>query len=165
MQLKTNKGYKIKFMLKILTYILTLTIPAKISYGQQTNLVQSDTNISYTIIDTIQGQTVLKVCDKMPQFVGGDEALIKYMTENIFYPKLSDGETWQSKIYVSFIIDTIGKIRNAYVANPLNSGTFTRIEKICINMVENMPDWTPAENNGKKVPVRVNIPFRFDPSY
>ena len=164
MYLKTDKRFTVKIKLKILTCILTMTIAANIGCGQQTNVLQKDTNKSNTKIDTIQGQTVLKICDKMPQFVGGDEARINYIIKNIFYPQLSDGETWQSTIYVSFIIDTVGKIRNAYVVNPLKSGTYTKTEKECLKLVENMPDWIPAENNGKKVPVRFNMPFHFDPS-
>jgi len=30
-------------------------------------------------------------------------------------------------------------------------------------MVLNMPDWIPGENKGEKVPVRFNMPIRFDP--
>ncbi len=156
-----NSKFKVFNLSIILLKFILLT---NIVLGQKVNLKNVDTTKVAKIIDTIQGQTVLTVSDKAPQFIGGDEARIKYLSKNLHYPQLSKSETWQSTIYVSFIIDTVGKIKNAYIINPLRKGTYTSIEKECIRFVENMPDWLPAEHNGKKVPVRFNMPFRFIPN-
>lgn len=160
--MKNNNSKFKAFNLSII--LLTCILLTNIALGQKGNLKNVDTTKVAKIIDTIQGQTVMTVSDKAPQFIGGDEARIKYLIKNLHYPQLSEGETWQSTIYVSFIIDTVGKIKNAYIINPLQKGTYTSIEKECIRFVENMPDWIPAEHNGKKVPVRFNMPFRFSPN-
>ena len=161
----TFNKYKIQSGLKIWAIIWGIIISANMAYGQQSDVAQVDSSRKNPILDTIQGQTVLRVCEKVPQFVGGNVALRNYLIKNISYPQLSDDEIVQSTIHVSFIIDTSGKIRSAYILNPLNGGTYTEIEKKCIKTVENMPDWIPAENKGKKVPVRFIIPFHIDPNH
>jgi len=167
MRLKSDKQNRIKFKLKILTsilHILTLTLTLHIGYGQQTNVLLTDTNKSFPIINTIQGQMVLNVCDKMPQFVGGDEAKIKYLLNAIRYPPLTDNEIFQSTVRLTFIIDTNGKVSNVSIIDKINYNDYSRIEKESIKAIENMPDWIPGENKGKKVPVRLKMPIHFEPS-
>jgi protein TonB len=140
-------------MIRILGVILffVLTIPMGI-YAQQEK-----------IIDSVQGQVVLSVCEKMPEFKGGDEARIKYLTENIYYPTLKENEEWQSTVYLSCIIDTNGKIRDIVIIGKTNPDSYTPLEKECVKLVKNMPDWIPGEQEGKKVPVKLNLPIRFEP--
>jgi TonB family protein len=140
------------FIINMIVSLFLVFITPALIYAQQTKKT-----------DSLQGYAVLIVCDKMPQFKGGDEARIKYMIENVRYPVLNENEEWQGTVRLSFIIDTIGKIREVGIYGKELPETYSPIEKECVKMVLNMPDWIPGENKGEKVPVRFDMPIRFDP--
>ena len=50
--------------------------------------------------------------DKEPEFPGGNEALFKYVGENIKYPKALAKSNIEGKVIVSFIVSNTGDIEN-----------------------------------------------------
>ena len=113
-------------------------------------------------IDTIEGQKVYKIVNKMPVYRTGEAELIKYIIENFKYPEPLDNDP-QYKVKASFVIDTFGKIRNECISKSYIKGTITPMELEFLKMLGKMPDWHPGEQNGKKVPVRIFLPVGFKP--
>ena len=104
------------------------------------------------------------ILDKKPIYPGGEDELLKYFSKNFKYPELSKDCYISSKIYFSFIIDTIGKPINPTIKN--NNCIVTEpLKKELFNLIENMPHWTPGEYKGRKVRVQFNIPLHIDPNY
>lgn len=106
----------------------------------------------------------INILEKKPIFPGGDDELFKYLANNFKYPELNKDCNVFSKIYFSFIIDTIGRpikpevtINNCLISEPFKKELF--------KLIENMPNWTPGEYKGRKVRVQINIPINVDPNY
>jgi protein TonB len=99
----------------------------------------------------------------MPEFNGGDEAKIKFLSDNIKYPTLESNELFKSSVYLTFIIDTSGNVTNICVLRRQFSNGYSKIEKEAMRVLTIMPKWTPGVHNGKKVMVRLNIPIKFEP--
>ena len=131
------------------------------------NVFGQDRDSSYycnckTNPDTLDGQPVYLTVNKMPSFPGGNEKLMSFITKNLIYPNEYRDNYLQTAIYITFIIDTTGVIRNVCVNQPRHKSYFTPFEREGLKMIDKMPKWIPGELEGKKVYVRVYLPIRVD---
>ncbi|MGD0709943.1 MAG: energy transducer TonB [Bacteroidales bacterium] len=109
--------------------------------------------------DTLDGMKVYTNAEYMPEFPGGQAKLYQYVYGNIKVPAAKKGDVMQSKIRVSFVIDTAGHIRNPYIVNPLTPDKLTHLEDQVLQAIKGMPKWKAATDDGKKVPARFTLPF------
>ena len=82
------------------------------------------------------------------------------MSENLRYPNLH-GIRLEDKVYVSFVIDTDGKITNVKIER----GEYPALNEEATRVVREIPKMIPASQNGRKVPMRMTIPVNFKTSY
>ena len=106
---------------------------------------------------TKKNNMVYDVVEVMPQFPGGQIAMLKYIMENIKYPKQIMEEGIQGRVTVSFIVEKDGRVSNVRLLRSVQSA----LDKEAIRVVKSMPKWTPGKHNGKPVRVRFNLPVMF----
>ena len=106
---------------------------------------------------TKKNDMVFDVVEVMPQFPGGQIAMLKYIMENIKYPEQAMKEGIQGRVAVSFIVEKDGSISDV---KPILS-VHPLLNKEAVRVVESMPKWTPGKQNGKPVRVRFNVPVMF----
>jgi periplasmic protein TonB len=95
--------------------------------------------------------------ETMPVFPGGDDALIKFLKENIKYPKLALKLGTEGKVVLNFVIDANGNISSIKIAKGIGGGC----DQEAVRVVDRMPKWSPGIQNGKKVPVSFTLPINF----
>ena len=94
----------------------------------------------------------------MPQFPGGGEAaLIKYLSQNIKYPPMARESNISGNVYVTFLVDKDGKVKDAKILRGIGGGC----DEEALRVVSHMPDWKPGKQNGRPVMVQYNLPVRF----
>lgn len=64
---------------------------------------------------------VVQVCEVMPEFPGGQKALLDYMAQNIHYPKFAQKLGVQGLVLISFVVDKEGQISKTEVIKHLQS--------------------------------------------
>ena len=115
-------------------------------------------------IDTVSPAStqegVFDVVEQMPQFPGGNEAMMKFVTQNLKYPTEAHQKGIRGNVIVRFVVREDGTVTDAEVvrhADPL-------LEAEALRVVSLMPRWKPGRQNGKAVPVRSSLPvvFRLD---
>ena len=106
---------------------------------------------------TKKNDMVFDVVEVMPQFPGGQIAMLKYIMENIKYPEQAMKEGIQGRVAVSFIVEKDGSISDV---KPVLS-VHPLLNKEAVRVVKSMPKWTPGKQNGKPVRVRFNVPVMF----
>ena len=106
---------------------------------------------------TKKNNMVYDVVEVMPQYPGGQIAMLKYIMENIKYPKQAMKEGIQGRVTVSFIVEKDGRVSNVRLLRSVQSA----LDKEAIRVVKSMPKWTPGKQNGKPVRVRFNLPVMF----
>lgn len=102
----------------------------------------------------------LHVSAVMPEFPGGMQELMSFITRNIQYPKeIAQGEAGvQGRVVVQFIVDKDGNIVNPKVVR----GVDPYLDKEALRIVNSMPKWKPGElADGTKVAVYYTIPVMF----
>lgn len=102
---------------------------------------------------------ILMYAEVMPEFPGGMEAMKKYLAENIKYPQMEMENGVEGKVYLRFVVDELGKLSDVKVLRGVNGGP--GCDKEARRVVQAMPDWKPAMNNGKACKVYMTIPVTF----
>ena len=88
----------------------------------------------------------------MPKFMGGgDDMLIPYIQKNIVYPRDAQELKIKGTVYVQYIIEKDGSVSNVTIVP--GRGVYPSLDQAAIDVIKNLPRWTPGYNNG--VPVRV----------
>jgi protein TonB len=93
----------------------------------------------------------------MPEFLGGFEGLYKFLGENIKYPKMERIAGIQGTVYLEFVVDRKGEIKNIKVKKGVNEA----IDAEAIRVLKAMPNWKPGKQAGKTVSVRFTLPISF----
>lgn len=129
----------------------------RIAYAPQSIVSGDETVLSAKVTESEQDQlqNELKPIDHMPEFVGGQDSLVKFINKNFKYPANYQTETNNKKIEVNFIIDKDGKIKKAKIIKGINS----ELDKEALRVVNSMPKWKAGINNGKTVSVNFNLPI------
>ncbi len=95
--------------------------------------------------------------EKMPEFPGGQAALMQFLSKNIKYPGPCAEQGIQGRVIVQFIVDRNGGITNPKVVR----GVHPLIDKEALRVIGTMPKWTPGMQHLKPVPVMYTVPVTF----
>lgn len=93
-----------------------------------------------------------------PQYPGGAEGFNSYLTRNLHYPDAARLMCISGKVYVSFSIDTTGRVTDVTAINCLGAGC----ESEAVRVVQRSRPWKPATRSGKPVRVNYIIPINFN---
>lgn len=99
----------------------------------------------------------MKVVEQLPEFPGGREALMQYLMQNLQYPETARKINVEAIALVSFTVDKNGDIRNAKSLKNIGYG----IDKEALRVVNEMPKWNPAVQNGKPVEMEYTLEVNF----
>jgi len=151
--MKTQKSTLKKamyYLLVIPTMAINFLIIGNIELYAQTNdadkiEAKQDENGNYIIVE------------EMPQFKGGIDALFKYLGENVKYPPEAKNQEISGKVFISFIVDKKGKIKDVKVVR----GVDPLLDNEALRVVSTMPKWKAGKHQGKKVNVLYNLPISF----
>jgi TonB family protein len=104
-----------------------------------------------------QNDTVYDFVTKMPEYPGGQKAMLSYFIENMRYPLSAYLNGVSATAYVNFIVETDGSVSDVVVLKSIGYGC----DQEAIRLVYQMKDWKPGELDGIKVRVRSNLPVYF----
>lgn len=96
------------------------------------------------------------ITETQPSFPGGDQALMKFIDDNVRYPEDYEG-CGQGRVVVSFMIERDGSITDAKVERSVDPP----LDKEALRVVGLMPKWCPGKTNGEAVRVKYYLPVKF----
>ena len=109
------------------------------------------------VIEVEEKKQIFTIVEEMPSFLGGDEPRVKFLRDNIVYPQMAKENNIQGTVYVSFVVDSKGKVTDVRLLRGIGGGC----DEEAIRVVKLMPPWNPGKQNGKSVRVQFNMPIRF----
>ena len=95
--------------------------------------------------------------EQMPQFPGGDEALIKYLSSHINYPPMAAENNIQGRVVVQFVVDKTGKVGDVNVVRSVDKD----LDKEAVRVCKSLPKFVPGRQNGQPVSVWFTLPVTF----
>lgn len=98
------------------------------------------------------------IVDKMPKFNGKDtDEFKKYLNSKIEYPQEAIDKKIQGRVFVQFMIDKSGYIKDAKVVR----GVHPSIDQEALRIVYSSPKWEPGTQKGEPVDVVFTFPIIF----
>jgi len=91
-----------------------------------------------------------------PEFIGGVNAMYQFISENFTFSKKMIKNNMLGKVFVSFVVDKNGDIRDVKVAR----GIHPQIDNEAIYLIKSMPRWRPGTNDGIPVSCRCILPLQ-----
>ena len=95
--------------------------------------------------------------EKMPQFPGGEVALLKWISENINYPEEAKKNKIEGRVSCTFVVNKDGSVSDAQVVRPFDP----ELDKEAVRVLQSLPKFKPGEQGGKAVRVKYSVPVRF----
>jgi len=105
------------------------------------------------------GEKVHQFAEKMPEYKGGMNAMFEFIKSNLRYPKYEKENGIQGNVYVRFVVEKDGSLTRPEILQSVDGSQ--NFDSEVLRIIKAMPTWNPGENNGKKVPVYMTLPFQF----
>ncbi len=105
----------------------------------------------------VEENKVFAAVEQMPQFPGGESALMQYISKNIKYPPVAMENGIQGRVVVQFVVTKTGKIGEVKIAR----GKDPDLDKEAMRVVKSLPDFIPGKMNGQAVNVWYTLPVTF----
>ena len=120
--------------------------------------------------------------DHAPQYPGGVQELIKFLSNNIKYPVEAEHYGVEGRVMINFVVETDGtvsdmKVVDTELKNRLSDKKFSKYSDIdkyamreqgegqlkeeALRVVGKMPNWEPAKRRGQPARVRYTLPISF----
>ena len=109
-------------------------------------------------VEEEEEEVVFVVVESMPEFPGGQQALFKYLSENVKYPVIAQENGIQGRVICQFVVNKDGSIVEVEV---VRSGGDPSLDKEAIRVIKSMPKWKPGKQRGKAVRVKYTVPVNF----
>lgn len=107
------------------------------------------------------GNLIYYISETIPTYAGGDPAIALFLEENLRYPVSNMEENREGTIFVDFIINANGSIRDKSTTDSTFAGDDEAFRKEAIRLVNLMPKWIPGRQHGKAVDVKYSVPITF----
>ena len=139
------------------------------AFGQKDNEKGTeDRNITKTLTDEVGvekkeekpkevKEEIFRSVEQMPQFPGGDAALMKFLQSHINYPPMAAENNVQGKVILQFVVEKDGKVGEVKVARSVDKD----LDREAIRVVKTLPRFTPGRQNGQPVRVWYTLPVTF----
>jgi len=108
-------------------------------------------------VTQVEEDKVYQVVEQMPQFPGGETALMSSISQNLTYPKIAQENGIQGKVILRFKVEADGSISNISVVRSLDPAC----DKEAIRLIKLLPKFIPAKQNGVNVAVWYTLPIAF----
>lgn len=109
-------------------------------------------------VEEEEEEVVFMVVETMPEFPGGQQALFKYLSENVKYPVIAQENGIQGRVICQFVVNKDGSIVDVEV---VRSGGDASLDKEAVRVIKSMPKWKPGKQRGKAVRVKYTVPVNF----
>ncbi|MBQ8158809.1 MAG: energy transducer TonB [Prevotella sp.] len=100
---------------------------------------------------------VFDVVEQMPEFPGGQAALLKWISDHIKYPAIAEENGIQGRVVCTFVVERDGSVTDVQVARSIDPS----LDKEAVRVLKQMPRWNPGKQNGSSVRVKYTVPVTF----
>ncbi len=96
--------------------------------------------------------------DRYASFKEGDKALVQFIASHTKYPLQAKENGEQGKVFVRFVVQKDGSIRDAEVVRGISKSLDEEAKRVAL-LADGM--WKPGTKNGKAVNVYMTLPVYF----
>ncbi|MCM1490875.1 MAG: energy transducer TonB [Muribaculum sp.] len=124
---------------------------------QKGNIIITLKNDDASPSNGTSNKEVFTAVDKVPEYPGGMEEMLKYLAYNTRYPEEAMMKNIQGRVIVKFIISKDGEVMEPSIVK----GVDPSLDQEALRVVNSMPKWTPGSVQGKPVSCFFTLPVNF----
>lgn len=156
------KGFWWKLLATLPVLALLLIVNARASAQQmkktdETVYEFSTKDITDIKIKIVDNDSIYQIVEVMPEFPGGTEKFMEYLSGNIKYPEEAKEKGISGRVFIQFVVEKDGSVSNVKVAK----GIGKECDDEAVRVVKAMPKWKPGLMKGKPVRVNYMLPVNF----
>lgn len=102
---------------------------------------------------------IFTIVEQMPEFPGGEAAMLKYIAEKTNYPAMERENGIQGTVFLTFVVRPDGKIDDVKILRGVSGGP--NLANEAVRVIKSMPKWKAGKQNGREVNVQFQLPVRF----
>ena len=157
----SNESYEITTDKKVVQNKVNTIAAATYSSNSLTNKILGNgfnplSGLPGKITSTANSSTI-QIEENMPVFNNGEGELMAYLQNNISYPDRAKSAQVTGRVVVAFDVDVNGNVANIEVEQGIGFGC----DEEAVRVVESMPRWKPAIQNGAPKAIRMRLPIAF----
>jgi protein TonB len=107
--------------------------------------------------NTGPGEKKYAIIEEMPQFPGGENAMMLWIFNNVKYPGEAAKNKTQGQVNVTFTVSSTGVVQSVKVTKPVDP----LLDAEAVRVIESMPVWKPGTQHGQPVAVEFTVPIDF----
>ena len=146
------QGKKPRFLQIGFVVVFLLCMGTQTIYAQKTKRNKLKQTEEHHIVG--ERDTIVEI---MPEFPGGEEARVKFLQENLQYPKEAREAGIEGRVVVGFVVEPDGRLTNFTVVR----GVIPILDEEALRVIKLMPNWIPGKQRGKQVRVLFQVPIIF----
>lgn len=165
LQVETNQGTKIEGLvfcaIKEENLLTTVALWYSEDAKEELRLIIHSTRLGKEALANEkeeEDEVVFVIVETMPEFPGGQQALFKFLSENVKYPTIAYENGIEGRVICQFVVEKDGTIANVEV---VQSGGDASLDKEAVRVLKSMPRWKPGKQKGKPVRVKYTVPVNF----
>ena len=89
-----------------------------------------------------KAEEVFQSVEQMPQFPGGEVALMKFLQSHINYPPMASENGVQGRVVVQFVVDKTGRVGEVTIARSVDKD----LDKEAVRVCKSLPKFTPERS-------------------
>ena len=106
------------------------------------------------------GRQVYEICEQLPAYSGGEEALLLFLANNIRYPSAGKARQEEGMLFMRFVVSANGVVRSIG-EKPGTAHLSHDFPDEAKRVIELMPKWIPGKQDGRPVDCEVLLPIKF----
>ena len=115
-------------------------------------------NEPYTIVMQRKSSSrIYSSAEQMPQYPGGMKAFQNYLKRNLKYPPQAKRDSIEGVVVIQFVVERNGRITSPTIVRSLEAS----MDTVALNVIRDMPRWTPAKDHGITVRYKYSMPVQF----
>ena len=107
--------------------------------------------------EVIDDNYIFQSAEEMPEFPGGDGALMKWISTNMTYPTIAQENGIQGRVFCQFVVNADGSVVDVEVVR----GRDQYLDREAVRVLSKLPKFKPGKQRGKPVRVRYSVPVLF----
>ncbi|MBK5195169.1 MAG: TonB family protein [Proteiniphilum sp.] len=102
-------------------------------------------------------EDIFVVVENQPEFPKGNEAMMQFLSDSIRYPVVAQQKGIQGRVICNFVVNKDGTISGVQIVR----GVDPQLDAEAKRVIELMPDWIPAKQNGEATSMTTDVQFVF----
>ena len=149
---RTNKKLAVVYALSALPVLAFLALGT-----QMVTIKQAQASTITEVASPPTEDKVFEKLDVLPEFPGGEKAMMQWISQNMQYPKNAVDGNIEGRVIVSFIVEKDGSISNVEVKESVHE----LLDKEALRVINAMPKWKPGLQDGQPARARFFVPISF----